>query len=113
MGKLVHEFAPSLVILRRIRQGLVPKGVRGLAGCKRLRHETNFNKRFHSKREDSVVNLVDVRKVVNRIALGIDGVDTDLIIENRVEANVFEIGNSLNFYKILSIAVAQRKDGTS
>src|ERR1700678_426078 len=60
--------------------------------------------------EQAVINLVDVRKVVNRITGGVLIVQAHLVMENCMEANVFEICDRLHVAQIASIAIAQAQD---
>ncbi len=61
-----------------------------LLGSEPLRHEAEFHERMDAALHQSVVNLVDVGKIVDGSAVGVLAVDADFIVKNRVEANVVE-----------------------
>ncbi len=60
--------------------------------------------------QESVVNLVHISEVIDRIAVFIFVVDAHFVVENRMEAHVFEIRGGLHRIQILAIAVAQRQN---
>src|SRR3984957_8635771 len=57
--------------------------------------------------QDAIVNLVDVGKIVGGVTAG------DFVMEDGVEANVFEIGCGLYLAQVASIAVAQTENGAA
>ena len=77
------------------------------------RHEANLDKRPHAIVQQSVIDLVHIRKVVNRIALLIFVVNADLVVQNVVEPHIAEVGDFLHFAKVAAIALPQRKNCAS
>ena len=78
-----------------------------------LRHEAQFNERPHAIRQQAIVNLIHVRKVVNRIAVRILIVEPGFVVENSVEADVLEAGRLLHLAQVLAIGVAQAQNRAS
>src|SRR5579875_895582 len=54
------------------------------------RHKTKLDEWLYLLIEQSVVDLIDIREVINRPALLVFIVDAVLIVQNGVEAHVFE-----------------------
>ncbi len=63
--------------------------------------------------KQSVIDLVDVGKIVRGQTLAVFVVQTDFVVENGVEANVIKIGRLLDLAQVASIAVSQAKHGAS
>src|SRR5262249_30232319 len=78
-----------------------------------LRHETDLDHGPHAVCEQPVVNLVDVGKVVNRIAVLVFVIYSDFILQDGVKTDVSEIGDCLYGAKVIAIALAQRKNCAS
>ena len=60
--------------------------------------------------EEPVVDLIDVGKVVNGLAVRVFVVHSDFIVKDGVESDVFEAGRLLDVAKITPIALAERQD---
>src|SRR2546426_10056060 len=110
--EIFDELPPLVPILRRRDVGLVPKRMRRrrIRG-QFARHEAQFHKRADAIFEQPVVNLVNVRKIVNGIAGIVFAVKPYFVMENGVETDVFEAGDALHFAEIAAITLAQRDDG--
>ena len=63
---------------------------RGVA-CQPSRHEADFDHGAHSVRQQSVINLVNVRKVVNCRATLVFVIDADVVMKDGVKADVAEV----------------------
>ena len=87
LGELVNQIIPFAPIFRRRDVLLVPESVGGILGRQFLRHETQLDKGTHAVLQETVVDLVDVGEVVNRMALAVLVVNAHVIEENRVEAD--------------------------
>src|SRR5713226_3238658 len=110
--EIFDELPPLVPILRRRDAGLVPKRMRRRRVRGQFaRHEAQFHKRADAIFEQPVVNLVNVRKIVNGIAGIVFVVKPYLVMENGVKPDVFEAGDALHFAKIAAVAFAQRDDG--
>ena len=93
---------------------LVPEGVQGVGvGSELLGHEAHFHEGADLVFQEAIVDLIDVREVVDGISSGIFVVDSDFILKNRVETDEFEIGDAFGFAQIVAIAVAQGEDGAA
>ena len=57
--------------------------------------------------DQTVVNLIDVRKVINGSAVLVFIVNADLIIQDCMKANVLEAGDLLHVLQVPAIAFAQ------
>ena len=76
---------------------------------KLLRHKADLDKGAHTAREHAVVDFVHISEVVLRIALLVLGVDTVLVIENAVKADVLHPGNGLHSGEIVAPCFAHRE----
>ena len=68
LRKSADEAVPFLVVLRRSDDRLVPEGMHILAQRELLRHEAEFDKRPHAVLQQTVIDLIDVGKIVDRIS---------------------------------------------
>src|SRR5580692_5260254 len=84
------EILPFVPILgwRNIR--LIPKRLEHLGCGKFFGHEAKFYKRANAVLEQAIVNLVDVRKIVDWLPFGILVVQAEFIVKNGMEADVFK-----------------------
>ena len=57
---------------------------------KLLRHEAQFDEGADAVGQQAVVDLVDVREVVDRLALFVLVVDADFVVKDGVEAHVWK-----------------------
>ena len=108
-----NQCSPAGVVLRRRDILFVPKRVQVIGGRELLGHEAQLDKRAHVVLKQAIVNLVNVRKVVNRMAGGVLVVQADFVVENRVETNVIEIGDGLHLAQIVTVTFAQREYGAA
>src|SRR5262249_47311871 len=93
---------------------VIPKDVnRGRLGGELTGHKAEFYVWAHAVCEKAVVNLVEVREVVDRIAGSVFVVDADFVVEDCVKANVFEISSLLHFFEIAEIGLAKREAGAA
>src|SRR6185369_7292628 len=108
------HLAPAIPNLRRRHVLLVPEGVQSFrVGRELLGHEAHFHEGAHLIFQEAIVDLIDVREVVDGISSGIFVVHSDFILKNRVEPDEFEIGDAFGFAEIVTIALTQREDGAS
>ena len=75
-----------------------------------LRHKTDLDEWPHPVGQQPVIDLVHIRKVVERISLRVFVVEPDLIIKNCVEAHVFESRDGLHLAQVAAVILAQRQD---
>ena len=61
--------------------------------------------------EQTVVDLIDVREVVDGLAIFVLVVEAGFIVKDGVEADVFEPSDALCFAKVVAVALAQAQDG--
>src|SRR6516162_2734285 len=73
-------------------------------------HKTQFDKRPNTVRQKPVIDLVHVRKIVNRLTIRFI-VDTNFIVENRMETHVFKSGRFFDESQVPAIVVAQGQNG--
>ena len=67
--------------------------------------EAQLDKGPHAVRQDTVIDLVHVRPVVNGIPLGIFAVNAVVVVEDVVEVDVTEIGDRLRGTQVLPPAL--------
>src|SRR5208283_1065849 len=107
------EAIPTGPILRRGNIRVVPKGMKSMAGSQLIGHETDFHERTHSGGEQSVVDLIDIREVINRMPLAVFRIDADFVIKNGMKAYVVEVRDLLNRAQVVAIVFTQAQDGAS
>src|SRR5277367_3756326 len=113
LGECRDHCSPAFVVLWRRDNRFVPKRLASIGGGQLPRHKAQLYERAHMILEHTVVDLVDVRKIVNGLAGCIFVVHADFVMEYSVEANVFEIGCGLHFAQVAAIAVAQAQNGAA
>ncbi len=64
--------------------------------CQLLGHEADFDKRLHSILEQPIVNLVNVREVVDGISVLVLVVNSDLIVQNRMKSHIAKVCDLLH-----------------
>src|SRR5579871_89271 len=69
LRKRPHQIVPTLVIFGRRHNRVIPERMNVLAEGELLWHEADFDERTYSVLEQRIVDLVDIRKVVDRIPL--------------------------------------------
>jgi hypothetical protein len=62
---------------------------------------------MHAVLDQPVINLIDVRKVINGSAVLVFIVNADFVIQDRVKTNVLEAGDLLHVLQVSAIAFAQ------
>src|SRR5579872_3592343 len=107
------QIVPLRIVLWRRNILLVPERVQHIARRKLFRHKAQLDEGAHTVSQQPVIDLIQIGKVVDRSSLLVFVVDTDLIVKNGVEADVFEIGDLPYVVKIVAIAFAQGEDGAS
>src|SRR5580698_4610228 len=112
-GERGDEVFPLAPILWRRHVGLVPESMQGVMSSQLLRHEAQLNKRSHVFGEQTVIDLIDVGKVVRGATLAVFVIQTDFVVENRMEANVIKIRRLFDLAQVSPIAVSQAKRGAS
>src|SRR5208282_4452202 len=108
-----HKVIPAPPILRRGNIRPVPERMKSVAGRQLIGHETDFHERAHSRGEQSVVDLINVGKVVNRTPLTIFGVDADFVVKNAMKAYVVEVSDLLYRAQVAAITFTQAQDCAS
>src|SRR5271166_2422824 len=112
-GELRDHVVPLGVILRRGDVGAIPKCLDVRTRSKLVRHETELDKRLDAICQKTVVNLVNVGKVVNRPTVFVFVVNADFVVEDRVEAHVLQAGDLLDFAQIAAPGIAQGENGAA
>src|ERR1700722_5790069 len=111
LGKVPHQIVPSIHILGRRYVRLVPERMK----CIRIegeffRHETDFNEWLDAIFKQPVANLIDIREVINRIAVIVLVINADFVVKDGMESNVLEISHLFHRADVVTIALAQRED---
>src|ERR1700731_797089 len=91
LSKYGNEVAPFIPVLWRRNVRLVPEAMQSVLSRQLLRHEAELDKRLHAVGQETVINLIDIGEIVDGLPLTVLVVQTDLVVKNGVEANVFEI----------------------
>jgi len=84
--------------------------VQGIASRKFFGHEAEFNKGTHAVGKETIVDLIDIREVVNGISLRVFVVDTHFVVEDGMETDILEIRDLSDLPEIATITVAQSQD---
>ena len=92
LRKLSNQRRPFGPVPGRRNNGLVPEGLLDFLRGKLSRHEAQLDKRANAVLQQSVIYLVDVGEIVNGAALTIFVIETDLIVKNGMEADIFKAG---------------------
>ena len=95
--ELADEFGPLFVALGRGDVGLVPEILILRFGGQLFGHEAQFDEGPHTGLQQAVVDLVHVGEVVDRFTGGVFVIEADFVMENCVEADVFEIRGGFHF----------------
>ncbi len=111
LREMRDHVVPATPILGRRDHRLVPERVHGGRRHRKFaRHETEFHERAHAVLQQAIVDLIDVREVVNRRTLLVFVVEADLIVEDGMKAYLLEIGDAFDFSQVATIAIAQSDD---
>src|ERR1035438_8465180 len=108
-----YKVTPTVPILRRGDIWVVPKGLESMASRQLIGHETDLDERPYSGGEQSVVDLVNVREVVNRMPLAVFGIDADFVVKNGMKANVVEVRDLLHRTQVAAIVFTQAQNRAS
>jgi len=81
-------------------------GVRG----ELLGHEAKLDEWTNVILQQAVVDLIDVRVVVDGAPFFVFVIEAGFIMENGVEADVFEPGDALRFAEVIAVAVAKAQN---
>jgi len=100
------EPVPFAPIFGRRDVRFVPEWMGHIPGGEFFGHETQLHERPHAVGQQAVVNLVHIRKIINRLALVILIVNADFVVENGVEPDVIESGNRFDFAQVPPVIVA-------
>ena len=111
LRKRLHQCAPLVVICRRRDDLLIPERMKVEPRGHLLRRKTQLDKRLDPVLLESVVDVVDIRPVVHRLAVLIFVIHSHFVMEDRVKANIFEISSRSHLSQVSSIVFAQRKNG--
>src|ERR1700674_3634275 len=103
-----NEIVPFVPIFWRRNVWLIPERVQGRFRGKLLGHEAQFYKWSNMIFQQPVVDLIDVRKIIDGLSFRILVVQTDFIMENRMKSYIFESRCILHFAKVTPITFAQR-----
>src|SRR6476469_3357890 len=93
LRKLCYKCIPLIPVLRRSDIGAVPERLNDFLGSQLSRHETEFDEGSYSIRKQPIINLIEVREVVDRLTLLVLVVNADLIMEYRMKSHIAESGN--------------------
>jgi hypothetical protein len=78
-----------------------------------LRHEADLNDGTNAVGEEVVIDLVDVGEVVDGVAVLVFVVDSELIVQDGVEANVFEVGDLFYGFEVVEIALTKHESAAA
>src|SRR6202047_1959030 len=106
-GEMGDQIGPPPQVLRRRHDRMVPKRMQGLLGGKFFGHEAQLYIRADAVLQKTVINLVDVRKIVNGLTIRVFIVESDFIMKNRMKTDVLESCCPLDFAQVLPITVAK------
>ncbi len=86
---------------------LVPERMGRILGRQLLGHKAKLDERTHSVLQKTVVDLVNIREVVNRPARAVLVVHAHFVEKNSVEADVLHLRHLLHLAQVLAIAFPQ------
>jgi hypothetical protein len=78
-----------------------------------LRHEADLDDGADAVGEEIVIDLVDVGEVVDGIAVLVFVVDSELIVQDGMEANVLEVGDLFYGFEVVEIALTEHESATA
>src|SRR5690349_9319562 len=105
LAKSLYEVIPLRPIFWRSYVGLVPKGMNGIRHCQFSRHEAQLNERFYAVREQAVINLVHIRKVIDGVLLAVFIVQANFVVKNGMKTDIHEVGDLFDLTQVLAIAL--------
>src|SRR5215471_16512468 len=89
-GELVDKFSPSIPVFWRSCVWPVPKRMELVCLGELVRHEAQLNKRPDIVREQTIIDLIHVGEVVDRVSFWILLVRSHFVMKYGVESNVAE-----------------------
>src|SRR6266853_497624 len=105
-----NEVVPFVPIFWRRNVRFIPERVQGRFHGELPGHEAQFYKWTNTIFQEAVVDLIDVRKIINGLSLRILVVQSDLIVENRMKSDISESRCILYLAEITAITVTQRQN---
>jgi hypothetical protein len=78
-----------------------------------LRHEADLYDRADAVGEKTIVDLVDIREIVDRVTVLVFVIDTDLVVEDAVEADVAEVGDLVDGADVVAVVLAEGENGVA
>ena len=107
LREMGHQCIPGLETFWRRNILLVPEGVERVRIEGQLfRHEADLDYRPNSLLQKTIVDLVDIREIVDRVAVLVLVIDSDLVMQNGVKAHVLEICYLLYRAQVVAVAIA-------
>src|SRR5215472_13679307 len=113
LREMGNEITPFIVARGRRNDRCVPKGMTNFFGRELARHKTQFDERTNAILQQAVINLVDVGEIINWRAAGVFAVHPYFVLEDRMEADVFEMRDAFDLAQIAAIGVTQAEDRTA
>src|ERR1019366_10273314 len=111
--KLRDQVVPFCPIFRGSHIWLVPKGVHDGVGRKSIGHETQFHEWPDAVGQQTVIDLIDVREIEDRLTLFIFVVDAYLIMKDGMEPDIPEAGNAFDRLQVLAVTLTQGQNGAA
>ncbi len=108
--EVINQRLPFRIILRRRRKGMIPERVRGQRCSQRARHEAHLDEGPHAVVQQSIINLIDVGPVVDRLSLRVFRINPHVVVEDRMKANVANVGGRFHGPKLAPVAFAERQN---
>ena len=108
---MCHQRIPVFETFRWRHIRLVPEGVErvGIKG-QLLRHEADLHDRADAVLQQAVVDLIDIGKVIDRVAVLVLVIDSDLVMQDGVKTHILEFCYLLYRAKVVAVAIAQGQD---
>ncbi len=114
LGEGADEGVPVIPAARRGDVGVVPEDVEGVRVEGHLRgHEAELDKRADALGEHAVVDFVGLGEVVDGVAVLVAGEDSDVVVEDAVEADPAEIGDGFDGAEVAAPGLAEGEDGVA
>src|SRR6266496_2919051 len=111
--KVFHQLPPSFPIPRRRNVGTVPERMRRILCSHCAGHETQLDEWANAIFEKAIINLVDIRPVVDGLAVRIDAVHAVLIMKDGVKSYVLDTGGLLNGTQVAAIGLTKGEIGAA
>src|SRR5215472_12912435 len=112
LSEVVNQVTPAVPIFRGRDNGFVPERMENRRRRGQLaRHEAEFNEGPHSGLQQSIVDLIDIRKVEGRMTLSIFVINANTIVQDVMETHILELSDFFNCAQIAAIVVTQSQNG--